>query len=152
MASGFTQIGKLLISQQTLDIVADGAIKLVLVDDTYVHDDTRDFTDDATAEDVASKEISVTGYVGGFAGAGRRVPASRVLARDGGDTEIEFDFADEVWTALGSGVTIGGVALIKEITNDAASPVIAYDELTGNVATNGGNITYQPSAEGMLKF
>ncbi len=152
MSSGFTQIGKLKIGEQLLNLVSEASLKLALVNDTYIHDDTRDFVDDATAEDVASKEISVTGYVGGFAGAGRRVPASRVLARDGGDTEIEFDFADEVWTALGSGVTIGGVALIVEKTTDADSWVIAYDELTGNVATNGGNITYQPSAEGMLKF
>lgn len=148
MASGFTQLGKLLIAQQTLDLVADGAIKLMLVDSTYVHNNDDDFVGD----NAAAKEISVSGYVGGFAGAGRRVPAGRGLARDDPSDEIEFDFTDEVWTALGAGVTIGGVVLIKEITNDAASVVIAYDELTGDVATNGGNITYQPSAEGMLKF
>ncbi len=151
MASGFTQKGKLEIALQNINLLTD-VLVLVLVDDTYVHDDTRDFVDDGTAADVASKEISVTGYTGGFGGSGRHTLDGRALARDGGDTEIEFDFTDEVWTALGSGVTIGGVALVKEITNDAASIVIAYDELTGNVATNGGNITYQPSAEGMLKF
>ncbi len=148
MASGFTQKGKLGVADQSIDIVGGAAIKIMLVDSTYVHSNTDDFVGD----NAAAKEISVTGYVGGFAGAGRRVPASRALNRDDAGFEIEFDFADEVWTSLAAGVTIGGVVLIKEITNDAASIVIAYDELSGNVPTNGGNITYVPSSEGMLKF
>ncbi len=148
MASGFTQKGKLEIANQALNLVSEANLKLMLVDSTYVHNNDDDFI----STNAAAKEISVTGYVGGFNGAGRRVPAGRGLARDDPSDEIEFDFTDEVWTALAAGVTIGGVVLIKEITNDAASPVIAYDELTGDVATNGGNITYQPSAEGMLKF
>jgi len=152
MASGFTQIGKLKVATQLLDLVTEASLKLVLVDATYTHDDTRDFVDDATADDVASHEITTSGYVPGFAGAGRHTLDGRVLARDGGDTEIEFDFTDETWTALGTGVTIGGVALVVEKTTDADSWVVAYDDLTGNVATNNGDIVYQPSAEGMLKF
>ena len=147
MASGFTQKGKLEIGLTNIDLLSD-VLKVMLVDNTYVHADTDDFIGD----NAAAKEISVSGYVGGFAGAGRKTIASKTLARDGGDTEVEFDFADVVWTSLAAGVTIGGVCLVKEITNDAASIVIAYDELTADVPTNGGNITYQPSAEGMLKF
>lgn len=152
MASGFTQKGKLEIAQQNLDLVNEASLKLVLVDDGYVHDNTRDLVDDGSVDDVASHEISVTGYTGGFGGAGRRVPANRVLNRDDPGEEIEFDFDDETWTSLGSGVTIGGVALIVEKTADTDSWVVAYDELSSNVATNGGDITYSPSAEGLLKF
>jgi hypothetical protein len=150
MASGFTQKGKLEIANQALNLVTEPNLKLVLVDNTYVHNNDTDFV--GAALGVGAKEISVSGYVGGFGGAGRRVPAGRGLSRDDAADEIEFDFTDEVWTALGAGVTIGGVALIVEKTNDADSWVVAYDELTGDVPTNGGNITYQPSAEGMLKF
>lgn len=152
MASGFTQKGKLEIAQQALDLINEASLKLVLVDDTYVHDNTRDFVDDGTADDIASHEIAVSGYTGGFGGAGRRVPANRTLSRDDPSEEIEFDFNDETWTALGAGVTIGGVALIVEKTTDGDSWVVAYDELTGNVATNGGDITYSPATEGLLKF
>lgn len=152
MASGFTQKGKLEIASQNLDLVNEAALKLVLVDDGYVHDDNRDFVDDGTVDDVASHEIAVTGYAGGFGGAGRRVPSTRVLNRDDAGGEIEFDFADETWTGLGSGVTIGGVALIVEKTSDADSWVVAFDDLSQDVPTNGGDITYQPSAEGLLKF
>lgn len=152
MASGFTQKGKLEIANQALNLVTEANLKLVLVDDTYVHDDTRDLVDDGTANDVASHEIAVAGYVGGFGGAGRRVPAGRVLNRDDAQFEIEFDFNDETWLGLAAGVTIGGVALIVEKTNDADSWVVAFDELSANVPTNGGDITYQPSAEGLLKF
>lgn len=148
MASGFTQKGKLEIANQALNLVTESALKLMLVDSTYVHDDTDDFV----ATNAAAKEIAVAGYTGGFAGAGRRVPAGRGLSRDDPGGEIEFDFTDETWTALAAGVTIGGVLLIVEKTNDADSWVVAYDELTGDVPTNNGNIVYQPSAEGMLKF
>ena len=34
--------------------------------------------------------------------------------------------------------------LIVEITNDLSSPVICFDDLVGNVNTNGGDITYKP--------
>ena len=66
---------------------------------------------------------------------------------------MEFDFDDEAFGALGNGNndTLGGVGLIREITNDAASPFIAWDD-TGDVTTNGGTITYAVHAEGMINF
>lgn len=152
MASGFTQIGRLKVAEQALNLVSEAALKIVLVDDTYVHDDTRDFVDAGTADDIASHEIAVSGYVGGFGGAGRKVPASRALVRRDPDNRIEFDFADTLWTALAAGVTIGGAALIVEKTADGDSWVVAFDDFVGNVPTDGTDFTYAPSASGVLRF
>lgn len=152
MASGFTQKGKLEIAQQALDLITEANLKVMLVDDAYVHDNTRDFVDDGSADDAASHEIAVAGYTPGFGGAGRRVPASRVFNRDDAGLEIEFDFADIVWIGLGTGVTIGGAVLIVEKTSDADSWVVAFDDLAEDKPTNGGDMTYAPSAEGALKF
>lgn len=152
MASGFTQKGRFENANQNLDLVNEAALKLALVDDTYVHSNTRDFVDDGTADDIASHEINVPGYTPGFGSASRKVPANRLLRRDDAGVEIEFDFDDVVWAALAAGVTIGGVALIVEKTSDSDSWVVAFDDLIGNVSTDGTDVTYTPSAEGMLKF
>lgn len=152
MASDFAQKGKQEIANQALNLVSEGSLKIMLLDSAYVHDTTRSFVSDATADDFESHEIAVSGYTGGFGGAGRRVPSSRTLTRDDPNTRIEFDFADETWTSLGTGATIGGVGLIVEKTNDADSWVVGFDDLTANVPTNGGDIVYAPDAEGLLQF
>lgn len=149
MASGLFTPSKKKIFDQGLDPLGDAATKIMLVQDTYTFDASQEFVDDAIAGDLASHELSATGYTGGFAGADRIVPANRASTIVG--ATVEFSFDDNTWTALGNGTnqTIGGVALIVEITNDAASPAVCWDELLGDVTTNGGNVTYKPSNNGV---
>lgn len=147
MASGLFTPSKKKIFDQALDPLGSAATKLMLVQDTYTFDATQEFVDDGGA-DFAVNELSATGYTGGFNGADRVVPANRSTAING--AAVEFKFDDETWTAIGNGTdqTVGGVGLIVEITNDAASPVICWDELLGDVTTNGGDLTYKPDNNG----
>jgi len=146
MAGSVHQHSKNLILTQALDLVNDG-LKLMLVKTAYTDNPDEDFVGTA----IAAQECDATGYTGGFAGAGRRAIDNPGFTIDDTDNEVEFDFDDEVWPALSAGNTLGFVALIKEITNDAASPLIATDEVT-DTPTNGGTITYQVAAEGMINF
>lgn len=53
-----------------------------------------------------------------------------------------FDAADAVFTAVPAGAAIDALIIFKFVTNDAASPVIAY--IDGfSVTPNGGDITIQ---------
>lgn len=148
MASGLFTPSKKKIFDQALDPLGSAATKLMLVKDTYTFDAAQEFVDDGIAGDLASHEADATGYTGGFAGADRVVPANRSTAING--AVVEFLFDDEAWVAIGgaSNNTIGGVALIVEITNDAASPAVCWDELLGDVTTNGGDLTYKPDNNG----
>lgn len=148
MASGLFTPSKKKIFDQVLDPLGDAATKLMLVQSTYAFDASQEFVDDGIAGDLASHELSATGYTGGFGGADRVVPANRSTAING--AVVEFKFDDETWTAIGNGTnqTVGGVALIVEVTNDGLSPAVCWDELLSDVTTNGGDLVYKPDNNG----
>lgn len=124
-----------------IDLIAD-TLKVMLIGTGVAY--TPD-ADHRFVSSVVGSEISVTGYTGGFGGAGRKSLASRTLSADDTNDRGVFDAADLTWTALGSGATIGGAVLFKELTSDALSPLIAYYAFT-NTPTNGGDITIQWSS------
>ena len=72
------------------------------------------------------------------------------------NNRAEFDATDETWTSLGNGTndTLGALAIIKEITNDAASPLIAHIDNAPElpITTNGGVITWAWNAEGIIQL
>jgi len=127
------------------DLVADASTKNLLVKSTYTRVVTHEFVDNTVANDIIDEECDMTGYTGGFAGAGRLVPASRTAVVAG--EIVEFAFTSPVWTSVGNGTNnlVGGVVLCVEDTGDTTSPVFCFDELVGNVNTNGGDLTYDPS-------
>ena len=136
-----------LILDGTLDLNAD-TIKVGLSSSTHVIglDDT--FLDDGSADDFSSGEIAVSGYTGGFAGAGRKTLASKTFLTDATSNESRFAAADpSAWT-LATGVTVEQATIMKEITNDPASLAIIYLDFTG-VPTNGGTFTLQFAATGI---
>lgn len=120
-------------------------IKAILVNASYTYDADHDF-----ANDVSGNELTGTGYTGGFGGSGRKTLASKTITNDTTNDRVEYDCADITWTALNAG-TIGGVVLVKEVTNDAASPIIAFLDPT-NLVTNGGDVTLVIDAEGILQI
>lgn len=99
-------------------------------------------------------EVSSTGYTKDFGGAGRLTLGSKVLDVDQGNNRAEFDCANPTWTSISRATTETWVAflIVKEITNDAASPVLAHiDSATGLPLTpNGSDITLTIDAEGLL--
>lgn len=126
----------------TIVLLTD-TIKIVLVKSSYTPNRDHDFLSDVT-------EITgVSGYTGGFAGAGRKTLASKTLAITDASDLFTFDAADVAFGALGTGDTIGGGVICKEITSDAASPIIAFNGVT-NTPTNGASVTFQFDAAGIF--
>ena len=138
-----------LIVEQTLDLLAN-TIKVGLSDATHVPNKDDQFLDDVGADDFIDGELSGTGYVGGFGGSGRLTLASKTVVYDTVNDRVEFDAADVTWTAINAG-TIVQASLLKEITSDAASPIIVNVDVADTV-TNGGDITIQWDAQGILQL
>jgi hypothetical protein len=134
MATHWYGKGVLKIVNGSIDLDTD-TLKVMLVNDSYTSDKDHEFV-----SSVSSNEISVSGYSGGFGGAGRKT-ATVATQYNATSDRVEVVINDITWSSLQSGATIGAAILIKEVTNDAASPVIAIWDFTTNVATNGGDFT-----------
>jgi hypothetical protein len=134
MATHWYGKGVLKIVNGSIDLDTD-TLKVMLVNDSYTSDKDHEFV-----SSVSSNEISVSGYSGGFNGAGRKT-ATVATQYNATSDRVEVVINDITWSSLQSGATIGAAILIKEVTNDAASPVIAIWDFTTNVATNGGDFT-----------
>jgi hypothetical protein len=137
MASGFYNEALHQIGKATIDLDGD-TLKLVLTDTGYTYNPDHVFVEEA-ADDVNEQEINVSGYTPGFGQAGRKTVTITGQANNT-DNRGDFAIADPTAWTLATGVTIGTAALVKEITNDAASRLIASFDLT-DTPTNGGTIT-----------
>lgn len=149
MASFAYGLAMELIIEQTLDLLAN-TIKVGLSTSTHVPDKDDQFLDDVGADDFVDGELSGTGYVAGFGNSGRKTMASKTVVYDTTNNRVEFDAADITWTAINAG-TIAHATLLKEITNDAASPIIAEVDVADTV-TNGGDITITWDAQGIIQW
>lgn len=134
MATHWYGKGVLKIVSGSIDLDTD-TLKVMLVNENYTSDKDHEFV-----SSVSSYEISTSGYSGGFNGAGRKT-ATVATQYNATSDRVEVVITDITWSSLQSGATIGAAILIKEVTNDAASPVIAIWDFTTNVATNGGDFT-----------
>jgi hypothetical protein len=145
-AKGFEEILK-----QSLDLVGSGDVVAVPMSSSYTPDpDNHTFMSDVNGD-----ELNADGYIGGFGGAGRLTPTGRVLRVDNADnpTRVEFDHDDFTLADIGGGVsdnndTLGGFLYIEERTSDADSPVIGFDSLQDDRATNGSDITRSTAGDG----
>lgn len=168
--SVFTIRARLEIAQQACDLEAAagavagggarGTVKLMLIQSSYTEDALHDLVDNGGANDPIDHEVGVSGYTGGYGGAGRKAVSGSLTptwARDNGNLRIEFDFTDPAaWSSLAAGETIGGVGIIVEdflgtAGNDTESLFVAHDD-TNNVATNGGDVSYSVNAEGAIQI
>lgn len=143
MASGVYNNGKANIANGTIDLIAD-TIKVMLVSSAYTFDPDHDFVSSINAN-----EVSVTGYVGGFGGAGRKTLAGKTVTKDNVNDRAVFDANDVSWTGLGAGATLGGAVVLKEITNDGASIPICFMD-PADLPTNGSDINLVFDATGIL--
>lgn len=133
-----------------VDLLND-TIKLGLSTSVHTVDRDDDFLDDGTASDFSSGELTGTGYVAGFAGAGRKTLGSKTITVDKANDRAEFDCADITWTGINAG-TAAQATVLKEITNDGASKEIANIDGGFPVVTNGGDVTLQVNAEGLIQL
>lgn len=99
---------------------------------------------------LAAAEISgVSGYAGGYGGAGRKVLASKTKTKDGTLHRIVYDAADpSAWT-LGVGDTVGGAIIGKKgSANDTTAVLLFFLDFT-DIPTNGSTFTLVFHADGM---
>jgi hypothetical protein len=133
----------------TAGIDCDGdTLKAMLVNTSYTPDKDHSFVSSITGG--TSKELSGTGYVAGFGGSGRKTLTSKLVTRDDAADVAFLDAADPTWTGINAG-TVGYVAIIKEGTSDADSPLLCIIDVTDTV-TNGGDLTIQWAADGIFKL
>lgn len=148
MANGLFNTAKKMIMDGSLDLLVD-TIKVMLIDTGYTFNPDDDYVSVITG--APSKELSGTGYVGGFGGSGRKALANKSIVANKTVDKAVFDADDLTWAAIQAG-TVYAAVLIKEVTSDADSILIGYiDTGTGfPKVTNGGDLTVQWSADGIL--
>lgn len=145
MASAWYNKGKYDVMGGSTNLTASG-IKCMLVSTGYTFDPDHHFI-----SDVVANEISVVNYTGGFNGSGRKLLTAKTINEDDVNDLAYFDAADVTWTSLGVGATIGGTVIVRELTADSNSILIAFMDLT-DTATNGGDITVSWNVSGILKI
>lgn len=144
MASFWTNKGLVNILSGDVDL-RDDTIKVMLLDDEALATKDINFVSEISAD-----ELTGSGYTGGFGGAGRKTLASKVFTENDTDDRAEFDAADVVWTAIDAG-SAQMAAVIKEITNDGASLVLGFVDITDTM-TNGGDLTINWAATGLFRI
>lgn len=84
----------------------------------------------------------------------RKAFAGEALTKDSPNNRSEFDANDITWTALGAGTrSVAGALVYLHVTDDTDSPAIAYIDDGGfPFVANGGDVTIQWNAEGILHF
>jgi len=126
-------------------------IKVMLVTSSYTFNVDDDFISSGAGTPGGS-ELSGTGYTAGFGGAGRKAITTKTVTLDDTNNRAVFDGDDVAWTAINAG-TAAAAILVKEVTTDADSILIAYiDTATPAfpIVTNGGDVTIQWATTGIL--
>jgi len=98
---------------------------------------------------VAASEASGTGYVPGYAGAGRKLLTGKLILDDLTGDRVVFKCDTPItWTALQlSSGAITHVVVFVENGSDAASPLLALLD-PADLTTNGGDVSLNfPSGE-----
>lgn len=116
-------------------------LKGMLLKNSYTVNPDHKFVADLTP---GTHECNATNYTGGFGGGGRKTLASKTVTADDVNNRMVFDAADlAAWTTLGGATnnTLRYLAIIKEITSDAASQVIAILDFGSDYNTNGGDFS-----------
>ena len=100
-----------------------------------------------TVSTISSYELSGSGYVGGYSGAGRLALAGRAHSYTANRAYISA--TNPAWT-LGNGLTVNQIVTwLKIASSDAVSYVISYETFPSTVTGNGALWTYQINANGL---
>src|SRR3990172_6361583 len=102
-----------------VNLDTDSGLKVMLLASTYTPS-----KDHIYVSEINTHELSGTGYVGGFAGSGRKALTTTAWVKDSTNHLVKLTADNPLWTAP-NGITARYAAIIKEITDDAASLVLA---------------------------
>ena len=94
-------------------------IRCALVKDTYVVDPDQAALDDGTANDIASHEITASGYA-------RQTLANKSVSVDLVNNFSYFDADDVTFPSMAVGQSIGGVVVFLHTGSDASAVPIAF--------------------------
>jgi len=93
-------------------------------------------------------ELSGAGYT-----ADGELLSSRAVNQDDGNDRAEFDdTADMTWTGISAGTADAAVIYIDSGTDSTSYPICYIDTGGFPVVTNGGDLTIQWNAEGILQL
>ena len=138
----------------TIDLVND-TIKVMLVTSSYTADKDDLVVDAAGANDPVDHELTGTGYTAGWGNSGRKtIGGTKTIAADNANDRAEFDSsADITWSGIDAGTAAAAIIIKEGGANDTTSRLIAYIDSGGfPVVTNGGDLTIQWNAEGILQL
>lgn len=143
MASFVYNTAKRKLLDGTLDLTND-VIRAMLVTSGYTANADHDFVSDLTP---GSNELSGTGYA-------RITLSSKAFSTDDANDRGEFDAADLTWNAINAG-TAAALIIYKQTGGSDATPadddLIAHIDTGGfPITTNGGDLTIQVNAEGLI--
>lgn len=75
--------------------------------------------------------------------------ATKTKTKDTTNDLVKFSADAITWTSVAGGSTVGFICIFKFVTDDAGSTPIAVIDVT-DTATNGGDLTYTPPANGLF--
>lgn len=150
MAGFLTDYGATALGDGASIAWASATLKVMMLDNAFTPAKTDHFVSGINANEIAN----ITGYTGAYGGSGRKTLTSLAITTDTSGNSVKYTAANLTWTALASGDTLGiYVAIIKEITNDAASLVVGYVQVDSAArATNGGDVTITWAANGLFQL
>lgn len=150
MASFLTNRAVKRILSRELDITT--GCKVMLCTASLTADQDSDFIGSAGGS-AGATEITATNYTRGFGGAGRKAATTSFAEQDASNRAICI-IGDITWTALGGAVndTVKFACLVKEVSSDADSELIAVFDLT-STPTNGSDYSLDfDASNGNLRF
>lgn len=107
-------------------------------------------------DDIAVSEISNSGVTGYVARGDGIQLGTKTITNDTGNSRAEFDAADHVYTAIGNGTnaTFDQIVIGREQDAGAtdANTVLLGHATVASTTTNGGDVTLQWNAEGILQL
>jgi TctA family transporter len=143
VASLTYNIGSYGIQHRDVDFLSD-TIEVIATKSTYTPN-----KDDTNSVYAAAEISGVSGYTGGFGGAGRKVLANKTITNDTTNDRTTYDADDpSAWT-IGAGDTIGGFIIGKKgSASDATATPLFFLDVT-DTPTNGAALTLQLPAAGI---
>lgn len=126
-----------------IDFLTD-TIQVGLSTSTHVPNKDDVFIDDAGANDFVDGEFTDGSYT-------RKTLASKTVTYDSANDRVEWDAADVTWTAINAGTAAQATGFRS--TGTATTSRVFFNVDTGGfpVTTNGGDLTIQWNAEGIVQ-
>lgn len=133
--------------------------RIILEDSTSTYNPTNASTDKFVSDAVANGFVelpNIAGYTGGYGGSGRKAVGTRAVTDDpAGINGEKLTAANLTWSAIEAvtgGHTVKGWLLVKDITDDAHSLVVAHFTSAGSQALAGFDLSINWGANGVLNL